>query len=58
MNNDDEREDMLSILRRYRPMYFAVFVIQVIVWYVIVYWWSPHQASTPMIRLARSLQSG
>ncbi len=39
MINGDEREDMLSILRKYRPIYFAVFIVQVIVWCVIISWW-------------------
>ena len=39
MSNGDEREDMLSILRKYRPIYFAVFIVQVIVWCVIISWW-------------------
>ena len=39
MNNEDEREDMLSILRQYRPVYFTVFLVQVIVWCIILSWW-------------------
>ena len=39
MSGSDEREDMLSILRRYRPVYFTVFIIQVIAWCIVVYWW-------------------
>ena len=39
MSNGDEREDMLSILRKYRPIYFAVFIVQIIVWCVIISWW-------------------
>ena len=39
MSNEYEREDMLSILRKYRPIYFAVFLAQVIAWCVITTWW-------------------
>ena len=39
VSNGDEREDMLSILRKYRPIYFAVFIVQIIVWCVIISWW-------------------
>ena len=36
MNRDDEREDMLGILRKYRPFYFAVFIVQVIAWCILL----------------------
>ena len=54
MRNDDEREDLLSILRRYRPFYFAVFIVQVIVWCILVYWWestSGEHATDPLGRI-------
>ena len=38
MSNDYEREDMLSILRKYRPVYFAVFITRVTAWCIGVSW--------------------
>lgn len=39
MGSGDEREDLLGILRKYRPIYFAVFIVQVIAWCIGVSWW-------------------
>ena len=39
MGSGDEREDLLGILRKYRPIYFAVFVVQVMAWCIGVSWW-------------------
>lgn len=39
MSGGDEREDLLGILRKYRPIYFAVFIAQVTAWCIAVSWW-------------------
>ena len=58
MNNDDEREDLLSILRRYRPVYFAVFIVQVITWCVIVYWWESTSGEHTTDTIGRMIATG
>ena len=58
MNNDDEREDLLSILRRYRPVYFAVFIVQVIAWCVIVYWWESTSGEHTTDTIGRIIATG
>lgn len=34
---EDEREDMLSILREFRPYYFWMLIVQIVVWGVVVF---------------------
>ena len=34
---EDEREDMLSILRELRPYYFWILIIQIVVWGIVVF---------------------
>ncbi len=58
MNNDDEREDLLSILRRYRPFYFAVFIVQVIVWCILVYWWESTSGEHTSDTIGRIIATG
>ncbi len=58
MSNDEEREDMLSILRRYRPVYFAVFIVQVIVWCVIMYWWESTSGEHSSDTVGRIIATG
>ncbi len=58
MRNDDEREDLLSILRRYRPFYFAVFIVQVIVWCILVYWWESTSGEHTTDPLGRIIATG
>lgn len=58
MSNDDEREDLLSILRRYRPFYFAVFIVQVIIWCILVYWWESTSGEHTTDPLGRIIATG
>ena len=34
---EDEREDMLSVLREFRPYYFWILIVQIVVWGVVVF---------------------
>ncbi len=58
MRNDDEREDLLSILRRYRPFYFVVFIVQVIVWCILVYWWESTSGEHTTDPIGRMIATG
>ena len=58
MSNDDEREDLLSILRRYRSFYFAVFIVQVIIWCILVYWWESTSGEHTTDPLGRIIATG
>ena len=35
--HEDEREDMLSVLRELRPYYFWILIVQIVVWGVVVF---------------------
>ena len=49
---------MLSILRRYRPVYFAVFIAQVVAWCIIVSWWESVSGEHTDDAIGRSIAIG
>ena len=61
MSNDDKREDLLSILQSiHRTGYssYRVFIVQVIIWCILVYWWESTSGEHTTDPLGRVIATG